>query len=1147
MNGLEKISDQNARSRALDPSASFIVQAPAGSGKTGLLTQRFLVLLAGVRTPEEIVAVTFTRKAAGEMRQRILDALTGARDGPAPENNHDRQTWKLARKAMRRDRDQGWQLLDNPLRLRIQTIDSLCAALVGQMPVLSGFGSVPAIAEDTGGMYREAARNTIAELESGAEWSDSIAYLIQHLDNRLDRLQDLISAMLARREQWLRHIIRPGEAGLQRALLEAALGRVVTETLGQLKDQVPKAHGKELIELARYAGENVYWGGSPIAALSGLTEFPGTQLSDFRQWNGLAELLLTASGNWRKRLTRDIGFPPGSGDRAKMKARMQVLLGSLELEGEEAFRQRLHEVSGFPPYRYTDDEWETLEALVGLLRVAAAHLDLVFRERGQVDFPALAQAATRALGDPEEPTDLALALDYRIQHLLIDEFQDTSFNQYELLKRLTTGWQPWDGHTLFLVGDPMQSIYRFREAEVGLFLAARERGIGHLDLEFLRLEVNFRSQQGIVDWINQHFSGIFPAWDDIAKGAVSYAPSTTFHPGLDGDAVAIHPSFVYPWSRRDDIAEARQVVAIVQQSKEAHPQGTTAILVRSRSHLVQIVEQLQKAGLRFQALEIDSLAHRPVVQDLLALTRALSHLGDRIAWLAVLRAPYCGLTLEDLYALAGDGSSEPVIDLLHQPERMERLSRDGRSRLARVLPVLERALSEQSRGSLRTFVEGTWMTLGGPACIPDRTGLEDAEVYFQLLEELGSAGDVPDIHDLNNQVEQLFALPDLAADASLQLMTVHKAKGLEFDTVIVPGLGRGTRHNEAKLLQWLERGGKTGHRDLLLAPISQEGEAPNRISGYLQRLELEKSRFEDSRLLYVAATRAKQRLHLLGHVGLKGKKSGDEKEETEYELKTPNAGALLSRLWPVLQNHLAARVASLAGAPEPETAVEPESRTVARVRLALDWELPAPPESVQVAESTVRESEEEPIKFEWAGETARLIGTVVHRLLQHMGTIGGDRIRPDDLFRYEEVGRRMLIRLGVPQNRLETAIETISTALNRALADERGRWVLSTQHAEASCELALSWNRDGRVEHRRIDRTFVDEQGTRWIIDYKTGAHTGGGVEEFLDREQSRYRQDLDRYAGIMSKMEERPIRLGLYFPLLQGWREWPYVPYQSE
>ena len=214
MSEQERIADQEARSRALDPSTSFIVQAPAGSGKTGLLTQRFLVLLAGVDAPEEIVAITFTRKAASEMRQRILKALERAKSDQPPEQDHERHTWELARRALARDKEQGWQLLDNPARLRIQTIDSLCTTLARQMPILSRFGSVPAIAEDAGPLYLEAARDTIAELESGAEWSDAVAHLVQHLDGRLDKLQGLISTMLARRDQWLRHIADPAHRGL---------------------------------------------------------------------------------------------------------------------------------------------------------------------------------------------------------------------------------------------------------------------------------------------------------------------------------------------------------------------------------------------------------------------------------------------------------------------------------------------------------------------------------------------------------------------------------------------------------------------------------------------------------------------------------------------------------------------------------------------------------------------------------------------------------------------------------------------------------------------------------------------------------------------------------------------------------------------
>ncbi|PSJ16246.1 UvrD-helicase domain-containing protein [Nitrosomonas supralitoralis] len=1136
-----RIADQEARSRALDPSASFIVQAPAGSGKTGLLTQRFLVLLAGVDAPEEIVAITFTRKAAGEMRQRILEALKRAKSDQPPEREHEKHTWKLAQRALMRDKEQGWQLLDNPARLRIQTIDSLCTALARQMPILSQFGSVPAIAEDAEPLYLAAARNTIAELESGANWSDAIAHLIQHLDNRLDKLQGLIATMLARRDQWLRHLAGRDHPLLERKNLEAAMARLVTEALSELAKHVPGACGPELIELALFAAENLEGTDSPILVCSDLQGLPGSQVMDRGQWEGLAKMLLTEEGAWRKSLTKNQGFPAPSSAKDKeekirlteMKQRMTALLELLQ--GEDAFREQLALLQELPPHQYTNGEWETLQALVELLRIAAAHLELVFSEQGQVDFPALTQAAIRALGEPEAPTDLALALDYRIRHLLMDEFQDTSFNQYELLTRLTAGWQPGDGHSLFVVGDPMQSIYRFREAEVGLFLAAREHGIGQVPLEFLRLAVNFRSQQGIIDWINQNFPHVLPPDDNVVSGAVSYAPSTAFHPQLQADAVTVHRSLVHSSQKRDDNAEAREIVTIVQQAKREQPDSTIAILVRSRNHLVQIVEQLQKAKLRFQAVEIERLAHRPVVQDLLALTRALSHIGDRIAWLAVLRAPFCGLTLEDLHTLAGDDYNRTIIDLLHQEQRREQLSEDGRARIVRVLPVLDTALSEQARCSLRSSIEGSWIALGGPACVTDETDLEDAEVYLQLLEKLGKAGDVPDIHDLNKQIEKLFALPDVEADGLLQLMTIHKSKGLEFDTVIMPGLGRSPKHDDEKLLHWLTRGRGSGNSDLLLAPISAHGEDRNLMTAYLQRLDKAKGRFEDSRLLYVAATRAKQRLHLFGHAGIQEHDGG-------LELKDPPKDSLLARLWPVVENDFKSLLAEQdIGTSLLEDVIEPAKNTPVRLRLATDWSLLTPPDSIQISETRMEGIAGGLIEFSWAGETARHVGTVVHRLLQHIGTVGIEHVKSGDLRRFEQIGRKMLVRLGVPEGRIKVALEEIDAALQAALEDERGRWILSGLHEKAVCELALSGKLGGGIDHMVIDRTFVDEHGTRWIIDYKTGAHTGGGVDEFLDRERERYRQQLERYAVIMSKMEKKPIRLGLYFPLLGGWREWSF------
>ena len=201
-----KVIDLDQRTQAISPDASFIVQAPAGSGKTELLIQRYLRLLAVVDSPEEIVAITFTRKAAAEMRGRVIKALETVNE-IAPDAAAEK-TVELARQAIAQDEKYDWQLADNPGRLRIQTIDSLCAFLTRQMPILARFGAQPETLDDARELYQQAAANTLAEIESGQGWSDAIAVLLTHLDNDLPRVRDMLAGMLARRDQWLRHIVK---------------------------------------------------------------------------------------------------------------------------------------------------------------------------------------------------------------------------------------------------------------------------------------------------------------------------------------------------------------------------------------------------------------------------------------------------------------------------------------------------------------------------------------------------------------------------------------------------------------------------------------------------------------------------------------------------------------------------------------------------------------------------------------------------------------------------------------------------------------------------------------------------------------------------------------------------------------------------
>lgn len=1055
------IADSAARLRALDAAQSFIVQAPAGSGKTELLIQRYLKLLETVQTPDAVVAITFTRKAAGEMRLRVLEALRSAQHGVEPEAEHERITFHISRNVLDHERRLGWDLLRNPARLRIETIDALCASITRRMPWLARFGAMPEISEKADDLYREAARNTLAHLESG---HPGLGFLLLHLDNDFQRARGLISQMLERRDQWLRHT----GASLRKDL-ESSLRRLILDELAQLHDAFP----------CDAAGE--------IASLLGLGRPPEARLEDREGWNKVAELLLTKSGDLRKR-----AMHPD-------KARCERLFA--RLREEEKLLEYLARIRKLPDVQFSETQWQAVEAAVSVLTLAVGELQLVFRERGRVDFAELAIRASDALGHVDRPEDLALALGAKIRHLLVDEFQDTSYTQFELITKLTAGWEPGDGRTLFLVGDPMQSIYRFRQADVSLFLKARREGIGAIRLEPLTLRVNFRSQPGIVEWVNRTFESVMPASDDLESGAVAYSASV---PGLDGaDAVVgIHAC-------TNARLEADRVIELIR----AQGDGSIAVLVRSRAHLIEIVNALKTHRIPFQAIEIDQLGERQVIEDLMALTFALLHAADRVSWLALLRAPWCGLTLDDLHALAAPDHHATVWDLLHR--RHAALSEDGRARIGRILLVLDQATGERGRRSLREWVESTWLRLGGPACVADETALEDAAAYFDLLDGLAEGADLADFDWFREQVNALFAQPSASAGDRLQLMTVHKAKGLEFDTVILPGLDAPPRSDDQRLLLWLEHRGA-----LLLAPIGESGGEKDQIYSYLSGVERLKSDQETARLLYVAATRARANLHLLGSVRTK----------EDGTMALPESRSFLKLLWPMVAEQFA----------NPSRGLQAEQAQRVRTirRLPVSWRVPSAPPPVKWRPARIERVERPEVALEWTSDRARYAGAALHAILQRIAREGLEAWDEAAVRSRRPAYRAVLVNLGVPPGDLAWAIERVESGLLRSLRDARGRWVLAS-HTDGATELPIAGLIGGELCEAVIDRTFIDENGVRWIIDYKTSFHDGASVENFLEREKERYREQLERYARLMIQRDQRPIRLGLYFPLLSEWMEW--------
>lgn len=968
------IPDALQREEALDPARSFIVQAPAGSGKTGLLVARYLRLLSTVEKPESIVAMTFTRKAAGELRDRILDALAAAHQEVDEKDRHKLLIRSLARAALAQDARYGWNLLSDSSRLQLQTIDSLCAMLARQMPIVSGFHGSVEVVEEASELYLEAAAETLRRLAEGPEeLRDLLRRIGVYFDSDFNSLTGQIVRMLAQRDQW----------------------------------------------------------------------------------------------------------------------------------------------------RFSDDD-VSAEALDFLLLLNAAErvLQDIFRARRAVDFTAITQAAIRVLGSPEQPSDVLYGLDYRIQHLLVDEFQDTSLAQYELIDALTAQWSDGDGRTLFLVGDPMQSIYRFRGAEVSLFVRTwNEQRMKSVRLYPLALETNFRSTPQILSWIDQQFAAIMPAdgTDEVSYGSARAAR----------EAEGAQPE----WRAFIEDNGRQEAAAVVELVRAAREQGSVAILVRNRNHLFEVLPALREAGIDYEAVEIDQLGTRQHILDLLSLTRALLNVADRPSWLALLRAPWCGLTVADLAALAENERERNIFELLNDPVKLAGLSSEGRQAAVRAGEILSAAAARAGRVPLCALIEDTWLLLGGPALLHSSYEAEDVRTFLGLLETLEQGGILHDFTQLNSRLEILFAKGAPSANC-VQVMTIFRAKGLEFDTVILPKLEGAAQQSDHDLLVWNESIQDNGAKILHIAAQPRKGEKSQAYDD-IQEINKQKSKQELKRLLYVACTRARERLYLTGNAGRK----------RDGSLQKPRSGCFLELLWTGAEQEFAGVLRRSGQQMDfnfnqgTTRGGESEVQTILR-RLPANWHLPRfsrwidwQPEFRQTTPSS------RPITYEWVSDTARHAGTVVHELLKRAT---GASWTEQNVTALTPAIESELLRLGVPRSEHAEATERVRRAVLNTTTSERGKWLLAP-HIDSRSEWSIGGILGDQVISGTVDRIFRDEQDRLWIVDFKTSEHAGAQRQKFLDEEQRRYRPQLESYAALVARVERGPIWLALYFPLLDAWLEWQY------
>lgn len=1104
------LPDFQARQDCLDLGRHVLAIAPAGSGKTGLLVQRMLAALATVKQPEQVIAITFTRKAAAEIQHRVLELLRDAREGKTPSDDFEAQCHRLAASVLEHDAELGWQLTRHPQRIMALTIDGFNSRIAGELPLLSSLGGRTAITDDDYSLYEQAVLNLFNELESAdapVALKQAAANWLRCANNRVDQLIEPLTHLLARRDQWGEAVMRGADywATRENELLEtlhAKAQRRFSEMLGQQSRD-------ELIQIAAQAAphsELLEWANE-------LKSWPTYGLAEGLVHRELARLILTAAGTLRKPggIDKRAGFPPQSPAKEVFKSWLAELQDDGPLEDAAATLAALPGCLPPDAMRLLRDD------LLILLRQLLGHLQAVMGLRGEADFAQIALAAQAAL-QPEEDQygEALLRRDEQIRHLLVDEMQDTSASQIRLLRLLTQNWQPGDGRSLFLVGDPQQSIYAFRKAEVRLFqeLIDHQKLTDNVALHCVELSANFRSAPEVVDWFNDCFKAIFPSEQNAAAGDILYSPSVAQRTANDNAGVQIHP---LPARARE--AEANAVAERIAQLQQDNPQARIALLAKARTHLPHILEALRKRDIHFAGQDIDALTALPVVRDLVAAAKALWHSQDALSWAVMLRAPWVGLSWADMLALSTGRRDWSWQRRLTEYETAPNLSEEGNQRVKRFLNALAAVqAADHLRPQLPDRVEALWTQLGGPACI-DSHDLADARRCLQLLRRHCRGGELADLQALNRAINNLYATP-VAGD--VEVMTIHKAKGLEFDHVILVGCGRKPRSDDKPLLHLRE----TEHGELLVPRPpehwpDEDSEVARGLYDYIHELEKKARNSELLRLLYVAITRAKCTLDV--YVG------ADVDEKKGFN---PPKGSFADLLRPVIEPLFSEQAFV-------EETAKIEGEIPRAERIDLGFTLPEEERLYQPREirkllpsEKVLSAGEDKHQQESDNIYAILVGILYHQAMEKICTDGLESWQ-QKAAEYPLSLAAGFRRMGLPEPRVGEAVERVLALVQKTLNGDKGQWLIKPREW-AAAEYQLAGYQNGEWISASIDRCFVDDDETLWVIDYKTSDQSvsDAELESWLNQRREHYRPQVESYASLMSSMHQnKTIRSALYFP----------------
>jgi ATP-dependent helicase/nuclease subunit A len=1084
---MREISDKNSRDEALDINKSFLVQAPAGSGKTYLLITRYLkALLTIENNPDEVIAITFTNKAAEEMRERIIKLLDKAKLQPNLDTSDIQLS--LAQQVYKLDCEKKFGIIDNPNLLYIITIDSLCQKIISMQNNFSNNN----ITMDPSSIYEKAIVEMLSDYEN-KPWQKSTNMILSHLNNSYPRLQELLVELLSSRDIWLPYITKGN-------IIDIVNKSIILRIRGIVEFANKSINSSTIPDLEKFL--NIYLEKIEHPEL----ELTKKNLELFSTWQLIADFALTKQNCFRKTATSSIGIiAPSSAKNAEEKTELTIIKNSAnnlfkEMADNKILLEALLAIKNAPALDYTEYESEIISSLMSLLPVAAAYLDINFHDNQQSDFISKSMECNSILGDLNTPTDFCIKLSNRIKHILVDEFQDTSLSQLNLLKKLIITWEEIENKTLFLVGDPMQSIYKFRQADVGIFTSLINSKLVNTKLNFIQLKTNFRSDPNIVEWTNNIFSKILSKSDLPYAGCVPFNNAVAAKNTTNGNVNC----FVI----KQDEAK-KQNSFIISRVKEllSSDVNDIAILARSRSHIKNLVELFNKEKISVKASEIESLATISTFIDIANLSLALDNKHDRLSWSALLSSPLCGLPVKIIHKITNYNREKTILDIISEVDIP-----NYNDRIKVFLININNILSKKGLIHPAIFLEQAWLQLGGANLIPDP--VIDKTLY-KFFSDLSDLSELPKTWLKWQQLLGKNYLLDDNNESSINIMTIHKSKGLEFDHVIIPSFNEGPVANKSKLLNWHQ--GSISDNDIILGAIPKQRDDNSKMVKYLKHIDNIQLDNESSRLLYVGVTRAIQSIDFI---------SFNDRDDSNNIIVKSNK-SFMDKTWKFMIESKTNSIIKVENIEE-LSLNKKESKKILSIDLLEKIKLKLKNQKIDIIDHKY--------DFDPISEKQQL-GKVIHSSIEKIANIK-TTLSLEILKQIFSHIKSELIELNIYS---DDSFEFIVSVLEKCLSDPSFIWIMSLNHKNIKNEYVIASIDNKKLKKHVIDRTFICEDNIRWIIDYKTSQPKTTSIEIFLKEQQKLYSSQLQRY-GKLFTYEKRKIKLALYFPLCGILHSWDYI-----